>query len=79
MANAFVYGTLMYPDVLKALIGREPQAASAAISGYARYRIKKQVGRRGWHGSCSFRLSFKACVHDVVFVAGFSRHHQSGT
>eukprot|EP00887_Chlorella_sp_A99_P001493 scaffold8.g1493.t1 len=43
MANAFVYGTLMYGEVLKALIGREPRSAPATISGYQRFRIKQQV------------------------------------
>lgn len=37
------YGTLMYGEVLRALIGREPRSAPATITGYQRYRIKQQV------------------------------------
>lgn len=41
--SAFVYGTLMYPEVLHALINRVPRMEPAAIHGYQRYRIKGQV------------------------------------
>jgi hypothetical protein len=41
--NAFVYGTLMAPEVLKALINRVPPMKPAVIKGFRRYRVKGQV------------------------------------
>ena len=41
--NVFVYGTLMYPDVLKVLLNRVPTNSTAAIHGFRRYSIKGQV------------------------------------
>lgn len=41
--SCFVYGTLMYPEVLKALIERVPRMEPAVIQGYQRYRIRDQV------------------------------------
>jgi gamma-glutamylcyclotransferase (GGCT)/AIG2-like uncharacterized protein YtfP len=41
--NVFVYGTLMYPQVLHALLNRVPSKSKAAIHGYKRYKIKGQV------------------------------------
>ena len=47
--SAFVYGTLMYPDVLQALIRRVPRMEPAVIRGFQRHPIRHQVGwRRGW-------------------------------
>ncbi|KAI3435498.1 hypothetical protein D9Q98_001564 [Chlorella vulgaris] len=44
MTVLFVYGTLMFPEVLKALLaGRVPRHAPAQINGFQRYRIKNQV------------------------------------
>ena len=41
--SCFVYGTLMFPEVLKALINRVPRMEPAAIHGYRRHRIRGQV------------------------------------
>jgi len=42
--TAFVYGTLMAPQVLKVLIGRVPDLLeSATLSNYCRYPVKGQV------------------------------------
>ncbi|KAL4458037.1 hypothetical protein ABPG75_012902 [Micractinium tetrahymenae] len=41
--SCFVYGTLMYPEVLTALIQRVPRMEPAIIHGYQRYRIRGQV------------------------------------
>ena len=35
----FVYGSLMHPDVVKAIIGRVPRCSPAAVFGYARRRV----------------------------------------
>eukprot|EP00878_Enallax_costatus_P017780 GHUV01018682.1.p1 GENE.GHUV01018682.1~~GHUV01018682.1.p1 ORF type:complete len:147 (+),score=12.20 GHUV01018682.1:308-748(+) len=40
---AFVYGTLMAPEVLNLLIKRVPPHKPAKLSGYSRYRVKGQV------------------------------------
>lgn len=39
----FVYGTLMFDEVLQALINRSPRKSSAVIRGYRRYCIRDQV------------------------------------
>ncbi|KAF6261215.1 Butirosin biosynthesis, BtrG-like protein [Scenedesmus sp. NREL 46B-D3] len=41
--TAFVYGTLMAPEVLQLLIKRVPKSRAATLNGYARYRVKEQV------------------------------------
>lgn len=35
----FVYGTLMVPAVIEAVIGRRPEGAAAVLPGFARYRV----------------------------------------
>ncbi len=40
MLPLFVYGTLMWPDVLKTVIGRLPHMEDAVIEGYRRLKIK---------------------------------------
>lgn len=42
--SAFVYGTLMYPQVLQALIRRVPRMEPAVIHGFQRHPIRGQVG-----------------------------------
>jgi len=37
MTDIFVYGTLMFPDVVRALTGREFTMADAVLDGFARY------------------------------------------
>lgn len=39
MADLFVYGTLMFPEVVKELTGNEFITKKAAIAGYVRYGI----------------------------------------
>lgn len=41
--SRFVYGSLMAPEVLRALLGRVPDRVPAAVRGYRRYRIKERV------------------------------------
>lgn len=41
--SMFVYGTLMADEVLRLLLKRVPDTKPATISGYTRYRVKKQV------------------------------------
>lgn len=41
--SVFVYGTLMFPEVLQALIERVPRSQAAVIHGYQRGRIRGQV------------------------------------
>jgi gamma-glutamylcyclotransferase (GGCT)/AIG2-like uncharacterized protein YtfP len=41
--NVFVYGTLMYPQVLHALLNRVPSNSKAVIHGFQRFNIKGQV------------------------------------
>lgn len=43
MATVFVYGTLQFPEVLHALIGRVPRSAQGTIRGHQRYAIRGQV------------------------------------
>lgn len=43
MSTCFVYGTLMFPEVLKALTGRVLHSEPAVIHNYRRYAIKNQV------------------------------------
>jgi hypothetical protein len=43
MASTFVYGTLLFSEVLNNLIGRVPRSAQATLKGYQRYAIKGQV------------------------------------
>lgn len=37
--NLFAYGTLMWPEVLEAVIGRRPEGVKAVLGGYLRLRI----------------------------------------
>lgn len=39
----FVYGSLMYPSVLTALLGRCPPAQAAVLTGFRRLRIRGEV------------------------------------
>lgn len=41
--SCFVYGTLMYPEVLQALLDRQPRQSAALIRGFKRYCIQGQV------------------------------------
>jgi hypothetical protein len=43
MANCFVYGTLLFPEVLQALLNRQPKAAAAVLRGFRRQSIRDQV------------------------------------
>ncbi len=36
----FVYGTLLFPEVRQALLGRDPLVCKAELRGYARYAIR---------------------------------------
>ncbi len=40
MADLFVYGTLMIPAVMRAVIGRLPRCAPAVLPGYRRFRLR---------------------------------------
>lgn len=40
MHSLFVYGTLMYPERIKHLLGRCPDALSASLPGYARFLVR---------------------------------------
>jgi gamma-glutamylcyclotransferase (GGCT)/AIG2-like uncharacterized protein YtfP len=39
----FVYGTLLFPDVVRALVGREPQGRHARLPGFARRSIRGEL------------------------------------
>mmetsp|Transcript_21917 Transcript_21917/g.47842 ORF Transcript_21917/g.47842 Transcript_21917/m.47842 type:complete len:145 (+) Transcript_21917:31-465(+) len=41
--TAFVYGTLMAPEVVKRLINRVPTFKPATLKGFVRYKVKDQV------------------------------------
>lgn len=41
--NAFVYGTLMAPEVVSLLIKRAPPFKPATLAGYTRHKIRGQV------------------------------------
>ena len=41
--DVFVYGTLQFPEVLRALIARVPESQPATLAGYKRYRVQNQV------------------------------------
>ncbi|RMG69751.1 MAG: gamma-glutamylcyclotransferase, partial [Nitrospirae bacterium] len=43
MLPLFVYGTLMWADVLKAVIGRIPLMEDAVIEGYRRVKIRDAI------------------------------------
>ena len=43
MADLFVYGTLMTPAVMRAVIGRVPRSEPAELHGYRRYRLRGKV------------------------------------
>jgi len=40
--DLFVYGTLMFPRVVEAILGRCPEFQEATLSGYLRVRVKGQ-------------------------------------
>ena len=40
MTNLFAYGTLMWPEVLQAIIGRRIEGEPAVLKGYQRLRVK---------------------------------------
>jgi gamma-glutamylcyclotransferase (GGCT)/AIG2-like uncharacterized protein YtfP len=40
--NLFAYGTLMWPEVLKAVVGRRMEGEKATLAGYTRLRVKGQ-------------------------------------
>lgn len=50
--SAFVYGTLMYPQVLQALISRVPRMEPAVIHGYRRHCIRGQVRGEAGPSGC---------------------------
>jgi gamma-glutamylcyclotransferase (GGCT)/AIG2-like uncharacterized protein YtfP len=39
MTTIFVYGTLLFPEIVRALTGKEFSMRDAVLSGYSRYRI----------------------------------------
>ena len=41
--SRFVYGSLMAPEVLQALLGRVPDRTEATVRGYRRFAIKDRV------------------------------------
>jgi gamma-glutamylcyclotransferase (GGCT)/AIG2-like uncharacterized protein YtfP len=41
--NLFTYGTLMWPEVMKAVSGRRPAGEDAVLAGYRRLRVKGEV------------------------------------
>jgi len=40
--NLFAYGTLMWPEVLEAVIGRRLQGIPVTLPGYVRLRVKRE-------------------------------------
>lgn len=59
MGTVFVYGTLMYPEVLEALIQRVPDIQPGTVNGYARYAVRGQVfpGAIAVEGECMVRAT----------------------
>ena len=43
MNHLFVYGTLLFPQVMRAITGRDCTGEPAALDGYARFAVRKQV------------------------------------
>jgi gamma-glutamylcyclotransferase (GGCT)/AIG2-like uncharacterized protein YtfP len=41
--NVFTYGTLMFPEVWKAVVGREFAAVAGTAAGYAIFRVRDAV------------------------------------
>jgi gamma-glutamylcyclotransferase (GGCT)/AIG2-like uncharacterized protein YtfP len=41
--TVFVYGTLLAPEIVHAVMGRVPASQPAVLHGYARYTVKQQV------------------------------------
>ena len=41
--SAFVYGTLLAPEVVKTLIKRVPKMVPAHLKGFTRYRVRGEV------------------------------------
>jgi gamma-glutamylcyclotransferase (GGCT)/AIG2-like uncharacterized protein YtfP len=42
-ARIFCYGTLLFPEVMRAVTGREFAGTPATLSGWARYRVRGEV------------------------------------
>lgn len=42
-SSLFVYGTLLFPEVMAAVTGRRWRSVAAVLQGYARYQVKGQV------------------------------------
>uniref|UniRef100_A0A0G4I1X1 Putative gamma-glutamylcyclotransferase n=1 Tax=Chromera velia CCMP2878 TaxID=1169474 RepID=A0A0G4I1X1_9ALVE len=42
-ALVFVYGSLMHPQVVQTLLGRQPDEKSATLTGYSRHPLKECV------------------------------------
>ncbi len=43
MSSVFVYGSLLAPEVLRALLGRVPPAKAATLHGHRRYSIRERT------------------------------------
>jgi gamma-glutamylcyclotransferase (GGCT)/AIG2-like uncharacterized protein YtfP len=41
--NLFAYGTLMFPEVMRAVTGREFASLAAELHGFSRYRVKDRT------------------------------------
>jgi gamma-glutamylcyclotransferase (GGCT)/AIG2-like uncharacterized protein YtfP len=41
--NIFTYGTLMFPEVWRAVVGREFPAVAGALRGYSAFRVRDAV------------------------------------
>jgi gamma-glutamylcyclotransferase (GGCT)/AIG2-like uncharacterized protein YtfP len=40
MQNLFVYGTLLFPEILKKIVGREYNSVKAVLKDYRRFAVK---------------------------------------
>ncbi len=43
VSRAFVYGTLLVPEIAQAVVGRRFRGRPATLGGYARYRVRGAV------------------------------------
>lgn len=43
LANLFAYGTLMLPEMMHQLLGKEIQSIPGTLNGYACYEVKHQI------------------------------------
>ena len=41
--NLFTYGTLMFPEIWRQVVGRQFATATAVLAGYAAYRVRNGV------------------------------------